>query len=140
MMFYLSMIIAILSVTAYQILQKQISININPVVSLMITYAVAILFTATLFILFPSENNILESLKNANYASYLLGITIVGIEMGFLLAYRNGWKLSMATPFYTSITTVLLLLIGIIFFKEYLTGIKILGIVFCILGVILLNI
>jgi len=139
-MFYQSMIIAIISVVFYQIFQKGISNNVNPAVSLIITYAVAIIVSLILYVILPSKENFIDSLKNANYASYLLGIAIVGIEIGFLLIYRNGWKLSLAAPFSSSITNILLILIGLTVFKEHITGLKLLGLLFCIVGIFLISI
>ena len=140
MMFYLSIIIAIVSVVFYQILQKGISTNVNPAVSLIITYVVALIFSVILYFLIPSQENIFDSIKNANIASYLLGIAVVGIEIGFLLIYRNGWKLGLAAPFSSSITNILLVSIGLIVFKEHITGIKLLGLLFCTVGIVLISI
>jgi drug/metabolite transporter (DMT)-like permease len=133
------MIIAIISVVFYQILQKDISNTINPAVSLIITYAVAIIASIILYFIFPSKENILNSVRNANYASYLLGIAIVGIEIGFLLIYRTGWNLGLAAPFSSSVTNILLISIGLVIFKEHLTSLKVLGLLFCIIGIILIS-
>ena len=139
-MFYIWIVVAVISVVFYQILQKSISVNVNPAVSLMITYAVAFIVSAILYFIFPSTQNVADSIKNANYASYLLGLAVVGIEIGFLLIYRNGWKLGLAAPFSSSITNVLLVSIGLIVFKEHITGLKLLGLLFCTIGIVLISI
>ena len=92
------------------------------------------------YFILPSKESFGDSLKNVNYASYLLGVAVVGIETGFLLIYRSGWKLGLAAPFSSSITNVLLILIGLLVFKEHITGVKLLGILFCIAGVFLISI
>jgi drug/metabolite transporter (DMT)-like permease len=138
-MFYLSMIIAIISVVFYQIFQKGISNNVNPAVSLIITYVIAIIVSLILYFILPSKESFSDSIKKANYASYLLGIAIVGIEIGFLLIYRNGWKLGLAAPFSSSITNVLLIFIGLTVFKEHMTVLKLLGLLFCIIGIFLIS-
>ena len=138
-MFYASMIIAIISVVFYQLFQKGISANVNPAVSLIITYAVAMVFSIGLYFAIPSSETIVDSFKNANYASYLLGIAVVGIEIGFLLIYRTGWKLGIAAPFSSSVTNVMIILISLLIFKEHITGIKLIGLLFCIIGVSLIS-
>jgi len=138
-MFYFSMVVAIISVVLYQLLQKDISNNINPVVSLIITYTVAIILSLVLFFIFPLKENIFVSIKSANYASYLLGIAVVGIEIGFLLIYRHGWKLGLAAPFSSSVTNVVLIITSLILFKEQLSNLNILGLLFCIVGVFLVT-
>jgi|WetSurMetagenome_2_1015567.scaffolds.fasta_scaffold21783_5 drug/metabolite transporter (DMT)-like permease len=138
-MFYLSMIITIVSVLFYQILQKGISNNVNPAVSLIISYTIAILVSIILYFIIPSGEGFINSIKKANLASYLLGVAVVGIEIGFLLIYRNGWKLGLAAPFSSSITNILLISIGLLVYKEHLTGMNMLGLFFCIVGIILIS-
>ena len=89
---YLTMLMAIVSVTFYQVFQKEISLLVNPFASLIITYLVAIVVSVIFWFAFPGGTSLLVAFKSANYASYLLGIAIVGIELGFLLIYRAGWK------------------------------------------------
>jgi drug/metabolite transporter (DMT)-like permease len=138
-MFYASMFIAIFSIVIYQVLQKDISVNLNPMSSLIITYTVALISSIFLYFFLPSTCSLIDSFKNANYASYFLGIAIVGIEAGFLLIYRSGWDIGIATLFSSSFTNILLIVIGLIFFREYLTGTKIIGILFCMIGAYLIN-
>ena len=80
---YFTMLMAIVSVTLYQIFQKEISPQVNPFASLIITYLVAIAVSVVFWFFYPAGTSLLEAVKSANYASYLLGITIVGIELGF---------------------------------------------------------
>lgn len=138
-MFYVSMIIAIISVVFYQIFQKDISRNVNPAVSLIISYVIALLLSMILYFILPSESSFIDSIKNANYASYMLGIAVVGIEIGFLLIYRSGWTLSLAAPFSSSVTNILLISIGFIAFKEQITRLNFLGILFCVVGIFLIS-
>ncbi len=138
-MFYISMIIAILSVVCYHILQKNISASVNPIVSLLITYSVAIVFTVILYFVMPQKQGIIESIKNANYSSYLLGISCVLIELAYLLIYRDGWKLGLASIFSSSFVNIILIFTGIAIFREHISGIKIIGVIFCIIGIILIN-
>jgi multidrug transporter EmrE-like cation transporter len=59
--------------------------------------------------------------------------------MGFLLAYRAGWNISLAQFYATTILTLLLIPIGLCFFQEKITMINVFGIILCLGGVILLN-
>ena len=68
-----------------------------------------------------------------------LGFAIIMIELGFLYAYRTGWKISTASIITGSFTAVGLALIGVLWYKEDLTIINIAGIVLSLIGVILIN-
>ena len=138
-MFYTSIIIAIVSVVLYQIFQKGISASVNPLISIIITYSVALIFSIILYFIFPAKENFVDSVKNANYASYLLGIAIIGTEIGFLLIYRSGWKISLAAPFTSAITNTSLIIIGLLAFKDHISGLKLIGLLFCVVGVLLIS-
>jgi multidrug transporter EmrE-like cation transporter len=61
------------------------------------------------------------------------------VELGFLYAYRLGWKISTTSIITGSFTTIALALIGVLWYREELTLINIVGIVLSSVGVILIN-
>jgi drug/metabolite transporter (DMT)-like permease len=140
MLFYVSMGLVIISIVFYQLFQKSISTTVDPIVSLILTYGIAIILSFILLIFFPPQGSVLESFKKANAASYLLGLAVVGIELGYLLVYRNGWKFSFSSAFSSSVALIILVIIGTIFFKEHISLTKITGLLFCLLGIALLSI
>jgi hypothetical protein len=76
-----------------------------------------------------------SSLTVVNWSSLALGVSVVMIEAGFLVAYRLGWKLNRAAL--TSNVAVLIPL-GTILFQEHVSLRMIAGAALCISGLILL--
>jgi drug/metabolite transporter (DMT)-like permease len=138
-MFYLSFSIAILSSMLYHIFQKAISPDANPVLSLLVTYVVAFFLTLVLLIFFPLKKDLVAALKQVNWASVALAIAIVGLEIGFLLAYRAGWDIGLAGVATNVAAAILLLPTGIIIFKEQPNMLNIIGVGVCILGLVMVN-
>jgi drug/metabolite transporter (DMT)-like permease len=138
-MFYLSFSIAILSSMLYHIFQKAISPDANPVLSLLVTYVVAFFLTLFLLIFFPLKKDLVAALKQLNWASVALAIAIVGLEIGFLLAYRAGWDIGLAGVATNVAAAILLLPTGIIIFKEQPNMLNIIGVGVCILGLVMVN-
>lgn len=138
-MFYGAIALTILSNVLYHLFQKVIPGNVNPLLSLAVTYLVAASATLLLLPLFPVQGTLGAELRKVNWASVGLGAVIVGLELGFLLAYRAGWDLSLANL--VSNTTVALLLIpfGLLLFKEQLSLVNILGVILAIAGLVLVN-
>ena len=138
-MFYGAIALTILSNVLYHLFQKVIPGNVNPLLSLAVTYLVAAAATLLLLPLFPVQGTLGAELRKINWASVGLGAVIVGLELGFLLAYRAGWDLSLANL--VSNTTVALLLIpfGLLLFKEQLSLVNILGVILAIAGLVLVN-
>jgi len=79
------------------------------------------------------------NIKNINWASLVLGGSIVFLEMGYLLVYRTGWSINIVALFSNVITIMILILIGVLFYKEKLTPLNVLGIVMSIVGLILMK-
>lgn len=139
-MYIASITLLVCSGVIYQLFQKLISPTANPVFSLICSYSIAIILSAMLLLIIPFKGNISTELKNINIYSFLLAIPIIGIELGYLLLYRAGGNLSYSSALVSSMITFLLVVIGMLVFKEKINIKKIIGIVFCMVGIILLNI
>jgi len=138
-MLFIPIALLVVSGVVYQLSQKLISPGANPAISLICSYIVSICLSFFLFILFPLKNSIASALKDLNIFSFLIAVPIVGIELGYLLLYRKGGNLSFSSALVSSMITLILLTIGIVVFKEQLNAKKIVGIVFCLSGIFLLN-
>lgn len=140
MWYYLAIGLTIIANVFYHLAQKSISGNVNPFVSLIATYLTAILISLAILPFYRQGPGIGESIKSLNWASIVLGVAIIGLELGYLLAYRMGWQISLAGVFSNVAVALLLIPIGVLLFREHLSGLNVLGLAFCVLGLILTNI
>ncbi len=138
-MYYISMIITILATVVYNISQKSINQSINPFISMIITYITAIIFSVLSLISFPTNLGIANSLKQLNWASYVLGLSAFGLEIGYLYVYRSGWNIAIAPIYVSIISTILLIVFGIFVYNTKITFTNGLGICVSIIGLILMN-
>lgn len=74
-----------------------------------------------------------------NWASYVLGMVIVGLEVGFIYAYKAGWQVSTAAIVQSSFLAVLLIPVGALLYRETITWNKIVGILICLVGLVFIN-
>lgn len=138
MMLIFSASLAILASTLYHIFQKSTPAEVNPALSLLVTYGIAAVATLGLFIFYPPQN-LAQDFAKLNWASYALGLSIVGLELGILLAYRFGWQISLLGVVVHIAAALILLPIGLLLFREKLSPLNLVGIGLCILGLILVN-
>jgi multidrug transporter EmrE-like cation transporter len=138
-MYYISIVITILANVIYNISQKSINESINPFISLIVTYAVAIIASILGLILIPSDTTISSSLKGLNWASYLVGTSAFGLELGFLYVYRSGWNVSIAPIVISVLSTIALIIISIFLYKTKINLTNSLGILLAIVSLILIN-
>lgn len=138
-MLSVSIITVIISGVMYHLCQKAISHDTHPLVSLIITYTIAIVLSCAAFSLFPLKHGITESVRQAGWATYVLGLAIFGLEAGYLLAYRYGADLSSTAIYTNAAIAVLLIPVAMIMFRENMSLSRITGIILCIIGFILIN-
>lgn len=124
----------------YSISQKSIPKDANALVAIASAYFIAII-SCIVVLFFTGEFKKGTSLfyHQKLLPVVFLGFAIIMIELGFLYAYRTGWKISTASIITGSFTAVALALIGVLWYKEDLTIINIVGIVLSLIGVILIN-
>jgi uncharacterized membrane protein len=138
-MYVFSIILIVASNVIYNICQKSTPENANPFSALFITYLIATLLTVIMFLFNKTDKNLFQSFKDLNWTSITLGISIVGLEFGYLMAYRAGWKISLGSLVANIALALMLIPIGILFYKEGFDVNKIIGANFCVIGLILIN-
>ncbi|MDQ2691932.1 MAG: EamA family transporter [Chloroflexota bacterium] len=138
-LFYFSISLAIVSSAFYHFVAKSTPSNVNFTVSLLVTYVVAFVVTLLGFLFFPATNGIANELRQLNWASIGLAIAVVGIEFGFLLVYRSGWNLGIAAVLVNVVASLILVPVAILFFKDEISWVNILGILVCLAGLVMLN-
>ena len=71
--------------------------NVNPFGALMVTYIVAAIITAIIFVFMVKPSNVVFELSKINWTSIILALVIVGLEVGYVFVYRAGWSISTAS-------------------------------------------
>ena len=133
------MALVVLSNTAYQICAKSVPGGMNPFVSLTVTYLVGALASGLFYVALGDGGNILQEYTKLNWAPFVLGLVIVGLEVGWIYAYKAGWPVSTAFIFQSAILAGFLLMVGRMLYQEPVTLNKIIGIIICLIGLYFLS-
>ena len=134
----LTAFLATLSTVFYHIFQKMTPAAANPALALSVTYGVALCLTFIMFSFFPL-GGFSAALQKLNWVSFALGLAIVGLEVATLLAYRAGWELSLLSIVVNVVASLVLVILGLVLYKEKLTLVNIMGILVCIAGLAMIN-
>jgi uncharacterized membrane protein len=124
----------------YHVFIKMTPQGAHPALSLVVTYGVAAALCAGLLLFLPLKVPLTDSLKQLNWASYALALAIVGLEMAYILAYRAGWRISIAAVFVNTTVTLLLIPIGLLAFREKLSLMNVVGIFVAVAGLVMMNV
>lgn len=135
--FYLPLCLAVGGMLFYHLGQRAIPKEINPFYAVIVAYAAGIIVLAVCALSFPGDKSFVSSLRISNWAVFVMGVAAACIEVGFLLAYRSGWRISIAAVTTNVAVTLLLVPIGVVIFKDHLSLRNVIGLIFCVLGLVL---
>lgn len=138
-MYVFSIVLIVASNIVYNICQKSTPQGANPFAALLVTYLTAAFLAVIAFWFYGPDKGLLQSIKELNWTSIVLGISIVGLEFGYLAAYRAGWNISVGSLVANIFLALALIPVGVIFYKEGFELSKVLGVVLCLAGLVLIN-
>ena len=130
--------LVVLSNVLYQICAKSVPSGMNPFASLIITYSVGAVVSMILYFTLGGRDLIREY-SRLNWVPIVLGIVIVGLEVGFIFAYKAGWPVSTASIVQSSFLAVALILVGWLLYREALSWNKLVGVAICLIGLVVIN-
>lgn len=132
-------ILVVFSNIIYQIATKSVPKNMDPMASLTVTYVVGAICSTVMYFLMNKNGNLLVEYQKLNQYPFLLGISIVGLEVGFIYAYKAGWPISTASIVQSAFLSLALIVVGALLYQETISANKIVGIIVCLFGLWLIN-
>lgn len=131
--------LVVLSNVFYQICAKEVPDKMNPFASLTVTYIIGAIASFIMYFALNKGGNIIHEYQKINWAPFVLGFVIIGLEVGNIYAYKAGWPISVAQIVQASVLAVILIFVGYLLYKEAITWNKIVGIIICLAGLGLIN-
>ena len=129
----------VLSNTLYQICAKSVPKEMNPLASLTVTYLVGAAVSGVLYCVLNRDGNLIREYGRMNWATVVLGVVIVGLEVGWICAYKAGWQISTGFIVQSAFLAVTLILVGYLLYHEALTWNKLVGVGICLVGLFFIN-
>ena len=123
----------------YQICAKSTPETLDPFASLTITYLVGAGICFILYEVIGKGGNIIQEWHGVNWTAFILGVAIVGLEVGSIFMYRTGWNLNTGYMVKAIILAMMLVFVGYLLYKEPITATKIAGVCVCLAGLFLIN-
>ncbi|MDO4869795.1 MAG: EamA family transporter [Bacillota bacterium] len=124
----------------YQVCAKSMPGDINPLAALTVTYMVALLSSGILyFALNRGSANLIAEYSKLNWVPFVFGLVLVGLEVGFIYAYKAGWQVNTAAIVQSAFLAVALIFVGFMIYHEPITWNKLIGVGICVVGLIFIN-
>lgn len=131
--------LVVISNTLYQVCAKSVPEGMNPLASLTVTYLIGAAVSCVMYYLLNRDADLFREIRLTNWAPVVLGLVIVGLEVGFIYAFRAGWQVSITQIVTSAMVAVILIFVGHLLYREAITWNKIVGIIICLAGLVLIN-
>ena len=131
--------LVVFSNTLYQICAKEVPAGMNAFASLTVTYLVGAVASGLLFLVTGNGANLLQEYGRLNWAPFVLGLVILGLEAGWIYAYKAGWPVSTAFIVQSAILAGFLLAVGYVLYREPLAWTKVAGVLICLIVLYVIN-
>lgn len=131
--------LVVVSNVLYQICAKSVPKEMDAMASMTVTYFVGAAASAVMFFAMNRGGSLFQEYGKMNAAPVLLGISVVGLEVGFICAYKAGWPVSTASIVQSAFLALALIPVGAVLYREAVTPGKVLGVVICLIGLYFIN-
>src|SRR5688572_12067729 len=78
---------------AYHLGLKQLPRDVHPLAPLLVLFTTAAVTVLVAWPFVARGQGLRSELGKLNWMPLVVGVAIVGIELGFIIAYRAGWKI-----------------------------------------------
>ena len=131
--------LVVLSNVAYQICTKSVPKEVDPFASLTVTYLIGAVISLVLFFALGTGGSLVREYQKLNWAPFVLGVVITGLEVGWIYAYQAGWQVSTGFIVQSAVLAAVLLAVGYVLYREPMTWNKIVGVIICLIGLVFIN-
>lgn len=129
----------VISNTIYQVCTKSVPEGMDPFASLTVTYLTGAAVSAGLYCALNRHGGLLRACAQTNWAPFVLGIVIVGLEAGYIYAFKARWPVSTASLVQSAILAGVLIIVGALLYGEAITWNKVVGVLCCLVGLLFIN-
>ena len=133
------LLLAIVTTVGYHLVMKATPAAVNPFLSLAASYTLGATVFFACYALSPDAPPLREALKPLNWTVFALVVSVIGLDIGFLMLYRTGFDVSLGQIVTQSGAALILLVAGVALFKEKISAANLAGVVLCVVGFWLIN-
>lgn len=130
------LLLAVVGTVVYHLAQKSVPERAAPFAVIALAYLVG--FVCAAGVALGTGAAVSETVRTAWKPAVVLGLGALTIEVGYLLAYRIGWPVSTVSLIVNVTVATVLLGVGLMVYREALSGVQWTGVALCALGLVLL--
>lgn len=132
----ISLAVTIVALASYHLTQKAMPDGVRPAALFAFIYGAAAIGLLSVVAVGGSSAGTFHDVVDSgtHWAPWLLAVSVAGIEIGYFAMYRSGWTISTGSIAVQAVVALVLVVSGIVFFRDHLTLTRTVGVVCCIVG------
>ena len=134
-MYIIAPIITVVGAVAYHYFIRKIPTSQNPFNAIFVIYCIVVGISLLIYPFINKNVILIKQITNISTNHIYVAISLLLLETGFLLMYRNGWSISTGNLTTSILINLSLLAIGYLYLGDKLSTTNIIGIIVCIAGV-----
>ncbi|MCI8609534.1 MAG: EamA family transporter [Firmicutes bacterium] len=132
-------IIMVVAQCGYQISAKSAPEAMDPYAAVFFNYVFATALSFVLWMVLGENHSLTTQIEKMNWAPLTMAISITMVEIASIFMYRIGWDVSIGSTIANIGLAVVLVFVGMLWYKEVITAQKIIGVGLCIVGLVVMN-
>ncbi|HOO82072.1 MAG TPA: EamA family transporter [Alphaproteobacteria bacterium] len=112
---------------------------IDPVYTFLLAGGVFFTISILTFLIMGGREHIAQTPTKGIILALCTGVAMTAANFGVFLMYKAGAPMSVAMPLTRTSTAILAVLFGVFFFAEKLTLVNMTGVVFAVIGIVLIT-
>ena len=103
----------------YHICAKSLPVEMDSFAAMTVSYFVSTLLSAILFFTIGKGGNLASEIsQHVNWAAIVLGVSMVGLEVGAIFMYKVGWNVNTGNMVQSTLVCIALLFVGYLLYNE----------------------
>ena len=136
---WIPLLLVITGNLTYHLCQKSLADTKSPMGVIFVVYFFSLLLTGAIAFTTESPSEFVGAFKQHPYACIFLGVGCVLIEVGFLWAYRIGWKMSLMSSYVSPGVVLTLMIAGLLLYRETISLLSLAGLLVVAFGIALVQ-
>jgi drug/metabolite transporter (DMT)-like permease len=135
-----SFLVVVVSLAGYHIAQRSMPEWAKPAPLFAFVYATAtLLMIGVLTLARAAGSDVFGRVGDiarvaGTWSPWLLVAAVSGIELGIFFMYRSGWGVTSASTSTQAVAAAVLVVVGVLVFREHISPTKLIGLAMCVVG------
>lgn len=137
--YFWPILLMVVGSVGYQTSAKSVPEAMDPYAAIFFNYVFAAIIAFALWMILGDDRSLSGEIGKMNLSPLTMAMSITAVEVASVFMYKVGWNISVGSTVGNILVAIVLVFVGMLFYKEVITAQKVIGIGLCIVGLVVMN-